>query len=150
MIFNAWVHFFVRDAIGDELGVLLDALLDASPIYTMKFAYVAARDTDLVQEGVDVVALAALAATADWLETRFPSGEYRWSDVHGTRFRSTRLGAEFAESTGFRPKAATAPSMFRPARSCRRASCSNASSRAAARSIGWWRASMKTAPRAPG
>ena len=96
VVFQAWVHFFMRDAIGDELGLLLDALLDASPIYTMKFAYVAARDHEaLVAEGIDVIALNALVSTDAWLRERFGDGEYRWSDVHGTRFRTNRLPSSF-------------------------------------------------------
>lgn len=88
VLFTAWLYSFVHEAIGDELGFFEDALLDASPIYTIKFALLAARDAPaLCSQGVRHTAMRALARAEAWLQERFGGADASlrtWGMVHTT------------------------------------------------------------------
>jgi penicillin G amidase len=94
--YQAFAYFATRRAIGDDLSIAFDAIIQANAIYVLKIAAQTlngafAGADDLLQEGRDHILLSALADTSDFLTARFGSIEpsaYTWADFHGTRFGS--------------------------------------------------------------
>ena len=96
VIFQAWVYFAVQDAIGDELGLLFQPLLDASTVFVLKFGLQAFEDApQLLDDGVGPTAYRALDRAAAFLVERFGAidAEYAWRDLHGTQLGN--LGGRF-------------------------------------------------------
>lgn len=94
--FQAFMYFSARRALGDDLSVAFDAIIEANGIYILKIATQTlsgafAVSEGFLQEGKHVILMSALSDTAAYLTERFgsvdPAG-YRWQDVHVTRFRS--------------------------------------------------------------
>ncbi|MEM6958071.1 MAG: penicillin acylase family protein [Myxococcota bacterium] len=87
LLLHAFGAFFTRNVIGDELGILYDAIYDAAPIFAMKWAVVALReDSVLLPENVNLAVLETLDAALAWRDGR-PDGA-TWGDVHQLRFRA--------------------------------------------------------------
>lgn len=94
LAFHVWGHFLTTKVFADDLSLVLGPVLEASPVYALKFTALAVTgvypNADLVlQEGRDVLVLEALEATAEWLTAEFGGVEpnrYTWGDRHGTHF----------------------------------------------------------------
>lgn len=96
VIFQAWVYFAVQDAIGDELGLLFQPLLDASTVFVLKFGLQAFETApQLLDGGVAPTTYRALDRAAAFLVERFGAidAEYAWRDLHGTYL--SHLGGRF-------------------------------------------------------
>ncbi|MCB9603378.1 MAG: penicillin acylase family protein [Sandaracinus sp.] len=97
VVFQAWVYFAVQDAIGDDLGLLFQPLLDASTVYVLKLGLQAFEDAPtLLDDGVAPTVYRALERTADFLVARYGGIEaerYTWGELHGTHFAN--LGGRF-------------------------------------------------------
>ena len=96
LAFHVWLHILTRQALADDLGVFYDTILDAAPVYLLKFTHLAFTDgypngDAILQSGRDVLVMQALEQTAAWLTSNFgsvdPAG-YRWGDRHGTAFEN--------------------------------------------------------------
>jgi penicillin amidase len=102
--FEAFIHFYVRNVIADDMDIFFDPVLDSSPIYMMKFALLAARDpqSSLLAEGKDQLLLQSLSDTADHLTARYGAvdANFTWADAHETHIRSESIeeldGGRFA------------------------------------------------------
>ena len=101
LAFHALAHFLTAELFADDLGLVFPSILEASPVYALKFASLAIRgeyplSDELIDDGRDKTILLALARAAEWLTAEFggvdPSG-YRWGDRHGTAFRNGFGGA---------------------------------------------------------
>lgn len=97
LVFHAWVYRVVEATIGDELGLLFDALLEASTVYVLKFALLAIEEApELVEGGVNAALYRALDGAAAWLVERFGGLEperYAWGEFHGNVFTNVAGGA---------------------------------------------------------
>ena len=98
LLFQAWVYYFARSILADELTFLFDAMLDASPVYLMKWTYLALLFApDVVDGSAGARAYGALDQAAEYLTATFGStapDAYRWGDVHGAVFR-TDVGGRY-------------------------------------------------------
>lgn len=101
LAFHAFAHFLTTRIFADDLSLVFTAILDASPVYALKFTALAvtggyANASEVMQQGRAVAVMQALSDTAAWLTTEFggvdPS-RYRWGDRHGTGFRNSFGGA---------------------------------------------------------
>lgn len=96
LAFHAFAHFLVKRIFEDDLSLVFSPIMEASPVYALKFAALAATGmypnaNDLMQEGRDVLVMEALSDAARWLTREFGSvspHRYRWGDRHGTGFRN--------------------------------------------------------------
>ncbi|MCB9755732.1 MAG: penicillin acylase family protein [Myxococcales bacterium] len=100
LAFHAFANLVTARALGDDLSLLLGAIMDIQPPWGLKLGALTLTggyegSEGLLQGGEHVVVLDALAQTADWLTESFgdvdPSG-YRWGDRHGTAFRNPTPG----------------------------------------------------------
>ncbi|PCC66723.1 penicillin amidase [Nannocystis exedens] len=100
LAFHVFAHFLVQRIFEDDLSLVFGAIMDASPVYALKFAALAATGmypnaNELMQEGRDLLVMEALVDTAEWLTAEFGSvspHRYRWGDRHGTGFRNAYGG----------------------------------------------------------
>lgn len=100
LAFHAFSHFLVERIFSDDLSLVFGAIMDASPVYALKFAALAATGmypnaNELMQEGRDILVMEALSDAAKWLTAEFGSvspNRYRWGDRHGTAFRNAYGG----------------------------------------------------------
>ena len=101
LAFHVWAHFLAREALADDLGIFYDTIIDAAPVYMLKFIDLAVRGgyaggDAILQGGRDALLLRALDKTAAWLSAEFgsvdPAG-YSWGDRHGTAFSNPFGGA---------------------------------------------------------
>jgi len=98
VVFDGLAYLAAAHTLGDDFDFIFDPVMDASGITMIKWALIALegrfpRSADLLQEGRDVILMAALSDTAAWLTERFGGVDpdlfgYRWGDLHGTRFSS--------------------------------------------------------------
>jgi penicillin amidase len=96
VIFNAYVFFLAQRVLQDDLSIVFEPILDASPAYMFKFLSNALRgrapqsDAIFAGEPRSVSIVRALEETETYLIERFGSAStgYRWGDVHGSAFRS--------------------------------------------------------------
>lgn len=96
LAFHAFAHFLVTEIFADDLSLVFGPVLEASPVYALKFASLALRDeypnsAGVMQEGRDLLVMRALSRTAGWLTAEFGSVDpatYTWGDRHGTGFRN--------------------------------------------------------------
>jgi penicillin amidase len=101
LAFHVWAHFLATRVFADDLGLVLGPVLDASPVYALKFTALAVTGVypnadQVLQEGRDVLVLEALAQAAEWLTEEFGGVEpdrYTWADRHGTAFHNSYGGA---------------------------------------------------------
>ncbi|MBL4684929.1 MAG: penicillin acylase family protein [Nannocystaceae bacterium] len=97
LVFFAYQHFVTQRAIGDELFLLFQQAMDLQPVFIMKMAVNTMRGLfpegdDLLQEGRNWIAIAALQDTADYLNIQFGGvapENYKMSDVKFTFFNGT-------------------------------------------------------------
>jgi len=98
LLFQAWVYFLTERVLADELSVLFDTLIDASPIYMLKWLRLALLYAPDVLDGpASGHAYAALDQAATHLMDTFGSlapEAYAWGDVHGAVFR-TNVGGRY-------------------------------------------------------
>ncbi|MDW8361726.1 MAG: penicillin acylase family protein [Myxococcales bacterium] len=102
VVFEGLLFLLDSRTLGDELSLLFDAVMSASPTTVHKWALLALEGRFenaemLVPEGPHVVVMRALAETADWLRSRFGGIEperYRWADLHETCFGADIAGLE--------------------------------------------------------
>lgn len=93
VVLHALVHFFARKAVADDLALFFEAVLDAEPLFPIKFSIFALRDqAPLLPAGKkNRLLLEALDEASAFLVERFgdvdPAG-YAWKDVHFTSFGS--------------------------------------------------------------
>ena len=111
LVFHVWLLFLTDEAIGDDLSILYQTVLEAESPFVIKMPMLAVqglypRSDELLQDGRDATVLAALSRTAAFLRDRFgrvdPSG-YQWSDMHGTFFNNPfgeRLDLGFVPTAG--------------------------------------------------
>ncbi|MEM6990870.1 MAG: penicillin acylase family protein [Myxococcota bacterium] len=97
LVFFAYQHFVTERAIGDDMFLLFQQAMELQPVFIMKIAVNTMRGLfpegdDVLQEGRNWIALAAMQDTAEYLTTQFggvdPSG-YTMSDVKFTFFNGT-------------------------------------------------------------
>lgn len=101
LAFHVWAHFLTTEVFADDLGLVLGPVLEASPVYALKFTALALTGTYpnaglVLQEGREKLVLSALDRTAEWLTAEFGGVEperYTWGDRHGTAFRNGFGGA---------------------------------------------------------
>jgi len=94
LVFFAYQHFVTKRVIGDEFLLLFEQAMELQAVFIMKIAANVLRGAfpegdDLLQEGRNWIALAALADTAAYLEAHFGSvdpSNYKMSDVKFTHF----------------------------------------------------------------
>ncbi len=93
--FEAFVSYYVKAILDDDMGLFFEPVLSNSAIYALKFGLLAARDPSqaLLQEGKDVLLLTALSDAAAFLVERFGSVDrgYTWADFHETGLPSQSL-----------------------------------------------------------
>ncbi len=97
LVFFAYQHFVTQRAIGDEILLLFQQAMELQPVFIMKIAVNTMRGLfpegdDVLQEGRNWIALAALADTAEYLDTQFGGvapDNYKMSDVKFTFFNGT-------------------------------------------------------------
>jgi len=87
----AYAHFLARAVLADDMPLVFEPILSASPMFIQKFLAIAVTDRDpaYFDEGVSLLLVQALDETAGWLETRFGGSEadrYTWGDYHFTCF----------------------------------------------------------------
>nr|WP_276599223.1 penicillin acylase family protein [Nannocystis sp. SCPEA4] len=100
LAFHAFAHFLVKRIFEDDLALVFPSIMDASPVYALKFAALAATGmypnaNELMQQGRDILVMEALVDAADWLTAEFGAvspHRYRWGDRHGTGFRNAYGG----------------------------------------------------------
>lgn len=96
LAFHVFAHFLTTAVFEDDLSLVLGPILDASPVFALKFTTLAItgvypQSEGVLQDGRDLLVMRALAKTADWLTDEFGGVEpekYTWGDRHGTYFRS--------------------------------------------------------------
>lgn len=101
LAFHAFAHFLTVRIFEDDLSLVFPSILEASPVYALKFAALAAtgaypNSDGVMQQGRDVLVMQALDRTADWLTEEFGGVDpslYTWGDRHGTGFRNAFGGA---------------------------------------------------------
>ncbi len=95
VLFEAFLHFYARRVLSDDLSFFFDAIASSSSIYAIKLALLASRDPELslAQEGLDYLRVAALADALAFVDERFGglAADFTWSDFHFTRFRSESI-----------------------------------------------------------
>jgi penicillin amidase len=101
VVFNAFLYLFTRDLLADDFSALFEPILESEPMYLLKVSSLCVRDVVSCEGFWDGertrLLVAALEGAAQWLTARFggtDADRYRWSDVHGTSFRSV-LGDAF-------------------------------------------------------
>ena len=96
LAFHVFAHYLATQIYQDDLILAFGPVIEASPITALKFTALAATgqypDGDAVmQGGRDLLVLAALDQTAQWLAAEFEGvnpGNYTWGERHGTGFRN--------------------------------------------------------------
>lgn len=96
LAFHAFAHFLTTRIFEDDLSLVFGAVLDASPVYALKFAALAVTGEypnadDVMKQGRDVLVMQALDDAAKWLTQEFggvDASRYTWGDRHGTGFRN--------------------------------------------------------------
>lgn len=94
LAFHCFLIFLTEEAVGDELSILFNTVLEEETPFVIKMPGLAVtgqypRSDEILQEGRDVILLTALRRTAQLLVARFGSvdaADYAWGDMHGTRF----------------------------------------------------------------
>jgi penicillin amidase len=111
LAFHCWLIFLTEEAVGDELSILFNTVLEEETPFAIKLPGLAVtgqypRSDEILQEGRDLILLEALRRTAQLLNARFggvdPAG-YTWGDMHGTRFDNPfggRLDGGFVPTDG--------------------------------------------------
>jgi penicillin amidase len=111
LAFHCWLIFLTEEAVGDELSILFNTVLEEETPFVIKLPGLAVtgqypRSDEILQEGRDLILLEALRRTAQLLNARFggvdPAG-YTWGDMHGTRFDNPfggRLDGGFVPTDG--------------------------------------------------
>lgn len=101
VVFTGLLYFFAEAAIEDELTLAFTAILDAEPVYVLKFPILAAEggwpgSEALFQQGVPRAMFEALSRTDQWLTNVVgitDPNTATWADFHCTRF-GAREGIE--------------------------------------------------------
>lgn len=95
VLFEFLMALYIRNVIGDDLGIFFEPISDNSPIYGVKFGLLAARQasSELVQGGRDLVVLTSLSDAAALLTERFgnPTAGFVWGDFHVSGFPSESI-----------------------------------------------------------
>ncbi len=94
LAYHLTMMFASDEALGDELGLFWETILEAEAPYVIKMPLLALdgqypASATLVDDGVDATVLEGVRRAASWLEGRYGSvdpGGYSWGDMHGTLF----------------------------------------------------------------
>lgn len=91
VVFFGYAHFLARAVLEDDMPLVFEPVLSASPMFMQKLLVIVLNDRDpaFFDEGFSLLMVEALDETSAWLTSRFggiEASRYTWGDYHFTCF----------------------------------------------------------------
>ncbi|MFO7565642.1 MAG: penicillin acylase family protein [Enhygromyxa sp.] len=100
LVWHMWLHYMAWETVEDDFAFLYTLVFGEEPPFVIKIPALALlggyEGDGLLDESPAWIAVEGLRRTADWLNETYGGvdpGNYRWGDMHGTRFANP-FGAE--------------------------------------------------------